>query len=90
MTRIHIPNKALRSRHYDFVEGSLQNRIRQFFAANPDEELTYPDLCIKFGCTLHQAHGAVRELIKRDGNRCSLESIHVVRGRPVATERSQA
>ena len=57
-----------------FRPDSLQNRIRQFFLANPDEELTYLDLCVKFSCTLEQAHGAVRELVKRDGAALAGES----------------
>ena len=65
----------------EYVTGSLQNRIRQFFLANPDEELTYVDICIKFGCRQDAARGAVRELIRRDGDSSPVESIHIVRGR---------
>lgn len=68
----------------NFVPGSLQNRIRQFFLANPDEELTYVDMCIKFECTADQARGAVRELMRREGERCAVESIHIVRGKKAA------
>jgi hypothetical protein len=68
-----------------FTPGSLQNRIRQFFIANPDEELTYRDMAVKFDCTTEQAQGAVRELIKRDG---TLYTQHVVRFK--APERAAA
>ena len=79
MTRPFTPNHAFRARGSE-REGSLQNRIRQFLLCNPDEELTYPDICVKFDCTLDQAHGAVRELVKRDGSNAGLQSVHVVRG----------
>lgn len=68
-----------------FRPDSLQNRIRQFFLANPDEELTYLDLCVKFSCTLEQAHGAVRELVKRDGDRSPVTTVHLVRGQKVSS-----
>lgn len=66
-----------------FTEGSLQNRIRQFFLANPDEELTYTDLCVKFDCTHAQARNAVREMVKSDGDSCTVQTMHLVRGRKV-------
>ena len=68
-----------------FHAGSLQNRVRQFFLANPDEELTYPDMCVKFDCTLEQAHGAVRELVKRDGDKAPVTTVHLVRGKKVSS-----
>lgn len=58
-----------------YVPGSLQDRIRKFFAANSDEELTYSDMAAKFGCTPDSARNAVREM--RDMG--ELESIHVIR-----------
>lgn len=88
MNRDFHPNHAFKARG-SYIEGSLQNRIRQFFIANPDEELSYHDMTVKFGCTLIQAHGAVRELLKRDGAKSPLESIHIVRGRAVPQEATQ-
>lgn len=63
-----------------FVDGSLQNRIRQFFAANPGEELSYADMAVKFDCTLGSARNAVREL--RDLG--ELESLHLIRAKAKA------
>lgn len=45
-----------------YVANSNTNRVRQFFLANPDEELTYADINIKFGMSLAEARYAVREL----------------------------
>lgn len=44
---------------------SLASRIKQFFADNGDEMLTYGDIAIKFGCTARQAQGAVSYLRSR-------------------------
>ena len=83
MTRAQSAEADRRPHFRGYSPDSLQNRIRQFFLANPDEELTYPDLCIKFGCTLEQAHGAIRELTKRDGDRCPVDSVRLLRGKKV-------
>lgn len=56
---------------------SVVDRLRQFFAANPDEELTYSGIAEKFGCSLWRARHVVREL-KESGH---LESVHVIRPR---------
>ena len=50
-----------------FIPDSLCDKIRQFFLAQPDEELTYPDMTVKFGCTSAQARSAVKALGKRKG-----------------------
>lgn len=63
-----------------YVAGSLQDRIRKFFDANTDEELTYADMAKKFGCHPDSARNAVREM--RDMG--ELESVHVVRRRPAS------
>lgn len=47
------------------IPDSLAGRIRSFFAACPDEELTYDDMAVKFGCTPYQARLAVKGLRKR-------------------------
>lgn len=65
-----------------YVPGSLQDRIRKFFEANADEELTYSDMAAKFGCTPGGARNAVREM--RDMG--ELESIHVIRPKRSATK----
>ncbi|MCW1958147.1 MAG: hypothetical protein KIH64_006295 [Mycobacterium sp.] len=57
-------------------DGVVQ-RIRAFFAANPEEELTFAMLQSKFGCTLWTARRAVYDLIEAG----DLESVHVVRRR---------
>lgn len=45
-----------------YTVNSLQNRIRQFFLDNPEEELSYADMAVKFGCTADQARWAVYDL----------------------------
>lgn len=54
----------------------LSKSVRQFFTANPDEELTYEQIEIKFGCDRSAAKMAVRYLMMFDDG---LESVHVVR-----------
>jgi hypothetical protein len=61
------------------VSHSLLCRFRQFFVANPDEELTYLDASIKFDCTVRQAQAAAQYLVKHE----ALESVHVVRAKQV-------
>lgn len=54
---------------------SVRDRLKQFFAWAPDEELSFADIVQKYGCTLWTARHAVYDL-QRDG---VLESIHIVR-----------
>lgn len=56
---------------------SVPEAVRRFFLANPDEELTFEQLALKFGCTVWTARHAVREL-KEAG---LIESVHVIRNR---------
>ena len=53
----------------------VEAKLRAFFAANPDEELTYSDMLTKFECSRRRLEDAIREL-KQDGE---FESIHVIR-----------
>jgi hypothetical protein len=53
----------------------LQQRLDEFFAANPDEELLYSDVRRKFDCTQKQAENAIQRL-KAKG---SIECVHLVR-----------
>ena len=54
---------------------SLDKRMRQFFAENPAEELTYADAMVKFGCTRREVVKAVYRL--RQYGR--VESVHTIR-----------
>lgn len=54
---------------------SLTARIREFFEANPDEELTHQDILTKFECNPRTAETALAKL-RMAG---VLESVHVVR-----------
>lgn len=56
-------------------KGSMTNRVRQFFADNPDEELTVVDLCRKFDVTKAQAHVICQELAKQG----AIEKMFIVR-----------
>lgn len=58
------------------IPHSLSGRIRSFFTARPDEELTYDDMAIKFDCTHQQAKDAVKGLRKRRRD-VKLESVYV-------------
>ncbi len=71
----HVPDGSTRYR--GFSSDSLENRIRQFFLNNPDEELSYMDMATKFDCSRDSARNAVAELRKAG----MLESLHVVRMR---------
>jgi hypothetical protein len=53
----------------------LGARITAFFRDNPDEELTYPIIAAKFGCSVPSARFAVKQLVKER----TIESLHVVR-----------
>jgi Fic family protein len=55
---------------------SLCGRIRSFYEANPGEELTFPDVETKFGCTATQARSAVQQLEKQG----VIEKVVVLRG----------
>jgi hypothetical protein len=57
------------------LPGSTQDRFERFFAENPDEEMTYADICVKFDVTTLRA----RELVKTAKSRLAIESVHVVR-----------
>ena len=56
--------------------GRIQ-KVREFYAANPGEELTFSDLCAKFDCNLPSARDIVRKLT-RDR---VLETAHVIRAK---------
>lgn len=43
----------------------LTQRIEQWFAANPDEQLTYSDMAVKFDIPLRKAWGAVKQIRRR-------------------------
>lgn len=59
------------------VRQNLVLRVRSYYLANPDEELTYQAIVTKFGCTLWTARRTVYVLIEQG----FLESVHVVRKR---------
>lgn len=64
-------NRDSAKRHRNRVQGKeppaapLAGRIRKFFTACPDEELTYQDMAIKFDCSRRQAQDAVKSLRRR-------------------------
>lgn len=62
-------------------EFSLRRRLQAFFDDNPDEWLTWDDLCTKFGCSKKQAEAAMYAL-RQEGN--ALEVISVIRRGPDA------
>lgn len=39
----------------------LRQRLEEFFTANPDEELSYQDIAVKFNTTLPRAYNVVAE-----------------------------
>jgi hypothetical protein len=57
------------------VNTGLTERLRQFYAENPDEELTLQDIMVKFGCAYDTAKRMV-SCLKRDG---VLRAHHVYR-----------
>lgn len=61
-----------------YLAESLQNRIRQFFLSNHEEELSYRDMALKFDCTEMAARNVIREL-GRGAKPCQFESMRVVR-----------
>lgn len=57
---------------------SNTGRLRAFFEANPEEELTYQDIEDKFGMT----PSAARQSVKQLRDRRELETLHVIRATP--------
>lgn len=53
----------------------VPQRLIDYFSANPDEELTFPDMSIKFGITQRYAYDLVRRM--KDEQR--LEVVRIVR-----------
>lgn len=56
-------------------EDSIAARLAEFFVANPDEELNFDDIQLKFGCSQGGAYEAVRRLTDKD----LIESVRVIR-----------
>ena len=54
---------------------SLPSKLLEFFAARPDEELTYADIVTKWGGSAANAQWAVGRLVETG----ELESVHVIR-----------
>jgi len=63
---------------------SLAGRLREFFDANPGEELSYTDIAVKFSISRNTAYNVVRQL-EQQGH---LEAVYVVRA--VASNRERA
>jgi len=55
---------------------SVAQRVARFFRDNPDEELTYADLAVKFP---EVALGTLRDIVKKLSARGEVESVHVIR-----------
>lgn len=56
----------------------LTQRIENWFAANPTEELTYSDMAAKFGVPTAKARIAVKHIRRRKSG-ATVHAIHVVR-----------
>jgi len=62
---------------------TLTSRLRQFFAANPDEELTYDDVMVKFNVSRRCAYVAAARMEDRG----ELTRVHVLRAAKPAEEK---
>jgi hypothetical protein len=62
----------------------LGSKLRDFFAQNPDEELSYGDVMAKFGCS----HGNLRTTVSRLVANGEIEVLHVVRRSQIEREAS--
>jgi hypothetical protein len=58
-------------------ENSVVGRLKRFYEDNPEEELTFPDICAKFSCS----YGAAAEAVKQLRHLGFLESVSVIRTR---------
>jgi DNA-binding GntR family transcriptional regulator len=56
--------------------GSLTDQVRQWFRDNPGEELTYPDMGVRFGLAQKPLYDVICRL-KAEG---VVEVVHVVKG----------
>ncbi|WP_421883243.1 hypothetical protein [Methylibium sp.] len=56
----------------------VPQRLIDYFKANPDEELTFPDITVKFGISTGYARDLVRSLAPTLG----LEVVRIVRRKP--------
>ncbi|MBA3591651.1 MAG: hypothetical protein H0W38_19200 [Methylibium sp.] len=65
------------------IPNSLQSRVREFFEANQDEELTFEDICTKFGCSINAARNVVYTLVRFG----KVESLHVIRPRAMGARK---
>jgi hypothetical protein len=61
-------------------EDGLIYRVRAYFEANPDEELTYADIREKFSAGTRNAENSVAKLVRAG----VVESVHVIRMRAEA------
>lgn len=55
---------------------SMTARIRRFFVENPDEEMTYELLAVKFDAPIYTVRDIVKHL-----REAGVESLHVIRHR---------
>lgn len=74
---IHKAHRSDKGGHHNTQPNSRAGRIRAFFVANPDEELTFDQIAVKFDCTIEQARFAVRDVAKT----VDIESVHIIRMR---------
>lgn len=56
---------------------TMTDRLREFFASNPDEELTIAQCMVKFDITRSQ-FDTIAQVLKAEG---LIESVHVVRNK---------
>lgn len=66
------------TRHKARDANGVPQRFIDYFKANPDEELTFPDITVKFGITTNYARNLVRLLAPTLG----LEVVKIVRRKP--------
>lgn len=58
-------------------EEGLESRLRRFFTENPDEELTFALITVKFDVSIMHAREVVARMVAAE----ELESVHLVRAR---------
>lgn len=68
--------KALTATSISSLRETPFTRCRDFFAANPNEELSYADIAAKFGVTKKSAEWMVVRLVQKG----IVQRIHVIRG----------
>lgn len=64
------------------MTAGLGTKLREFFANNPDEELTYADALAKFECTYQNFRTTLSRLVASG----ELETVHTIRASQLVRE----